>query len=282
MSLFDTGIRPAVDAWLLEKSKEVRSYGDYWSASSAGYCQRKVIFERLGVPHIVKDDDARKQRLFTAGHLFHDWIQGITKEAGLSIAQEVELQDEDLMIRGHFDDLILIKGELKILGENATQELPDHLILYDYKTVNSRSFMWAKKNNNAMNHSHRMQLGTYMYMLRKGKENYINVINDSYGGSLIQYDMLGELSEARILKIEKENLMMGEQQLLWSDQLYTDILDYWVNLNRYWKEKKIPPCTCADHDGGFMALEKWNPYFKDGEPCSIKLYQAWKKEKANG
>src|SRR5436190_21471476 len=108
MSLFDTGIRPAVDKWLLDKAAEKRDYGDYWSASSAGYCQRRVIFERLGVPKVESESDAREQRVFTSGHLFHDWIQGITKEAGLSIAQELELQDEKLMIRGHIDDLVLI------------------------------------------------------------------------------------------------------------------------------------------------------------------------------
>jgi len=33
--LFNTGVRPQIDAWLLEESKKVRSYGEYWSASSA-------------------------------------------------------------------------------------------------------------------------------------------------------------------------------------------------------------------------------------------------------
>lgn len=150
MSLFDTGVRPAIDEWLLNKAKEQRDYGDYWSASSAGYCQRKVIFERLGVPYVEKEDDARKQRLFTAGHLFHDWAQTITREAGLSIASEVELQDEDLMVRGHFDDLVLVDGKL---------------ILYDYKTANSRSFTYSK--GRPMSYYHRYQLATYMLMLKK-------------------------------------------------------------------------------------------------------------------
>jgi hypothetical protein len=149
MSLFNTGIRPAIDAHLLKLSKERRDYGEYWSASSAGYCMRRVIFDRLGVPHV--SEDARKQRVFTAGHVFHDWIQELTREAGLSIAQEVELQDEDLMVRGHFDDLVLVNG---------------NLILMDFKTVNSKSFTWAKKTGGEMSYYHRMQLGTYMYMLR--------------------------------------------------------------------------------------------------------------------
>lgn len=189
-NLFQTGIRPAVDKWLLDKSKEIRSYGDYWSASQAGYCMRKVIFERLGVPFVDDGRAARKQRVFTSGHLFHDWMQRITKEAGLSIAQELELQDEELMIRGHIDDLVLVEPDIPFpIGSKGPQEMekvtvisqevwekagpiatPDlskikqRLILYDYKSVSSRSFSYAK--GRGMSRYHYMQLGTYMYMLR--------------------------------------------------------------------------------------------------------------------
>lgn len=276
-SLFDTGVRPIIDNHLLDEAKKVRDYGDYWSASSAGYCMRKVIFERLGVPKIEQEGDARKQRVFTAGHLFHDWIQGITKKAGLSIAQELELQDEELMIRGHIDDLVLVdvlkEGvELEMAAKKARQTgatpFKQKLILYDYKTVNSRSFMWAKKNNNEMSYYHKMQLGTYMYMLRKNKgltthrSDIDNLLND--------------FAEARILKIEKENMMMMEQQLFWSDELESEVFDYWNTLNAYWKNKKMPPCTCADHEGGFLAKEAYNGYYFEGEPCSLKYYKQWK------
>lgn len=257
MTLFNTGVRVAIDEWLLEEAKKERDYGKYWSASSAGYCMRKNIFERLKVPHIETESDARKQRLFTAGHVFHDWIQDVTKQAGLSVASEVELQDEDLMIRGHFDDLI---------------KIDDKLILYDYKTVNSRSFMWSRKNGAKMSYFHKMQLGTYMYMLRKRK-----------GGDPIflpnnALNQLPDLSEARILKIEKDNLMMEEQQLFWSEALEEEVLTYWTMLNEYWKEEKIPPCTCADQEGGFMARDKYNPFYYNGEPCSLKWYELNKEQ----
>ena len=291
--LFNTGVRPAVDEWLLNKSKETRDYGNYWSASSAGYCMRKVLFERLGVPKIAQEGDARKQRVFTSGHLFHDWIQSITKANGTSIAQEVELQDEDLMIRGHFDDLVLVPtGKFDIDGlsskdiaeawsdtgvtklENVTATPKQNLILYDYKTVNSRSFMWAKKNGNAMSHFHRLQLGTYMYMLRK-----LATDTEKMGAKLLPLGkQLEDLTEARILKIEKDTLMMMEQQLLWTPDLEKDVVEYWKTLNGYWKNKKLPKCTCADFEGGFMAKEQYNGYYYEGEPCSLKYYNKCKKE----
>lgn len=245
-NLFNTGIRPKIDEYIDVKRKEKRDYGDYWSASSAGYCMRKNIFERLGVPHST-EDEARLQRVFESGHIFHSWVQGITKDSELSIASEVELQDEDLMIRGHFDDLVLIDGKL---------------ILYDYKTVSSMSFKYSV--GRPMSVFHRMQLGTYMYMLRKGK--------------------YPELQEGRILKISKDDLRLHEIQLLWSKELEKEVYGYWATLNGYWKKKTMPECTCAKYEVnkktgvGFMADKKYNPFFYNGQPCSLEWYELCKKE----
>lgn len=285
MSLFQTGIRPAVDNHLIKLALEKRDYGDYWSASSAGYCMRKLIFERLGVPYVETESDARKQRLFTAGHIFHEWIQGVTKEAGLSIAQELELQDEDIMVRGHIDDLVLIKGDFpegdfSAVGEYDFHHSPDkeadHLILYDYKSASSMAFRYKKEK---MSHYHRYQLGTYLYMLRKeaakaGTEN----------SNKWKYP-IHNLSEARICLISKDDLRMAELQLMWTPDLEKEIVGYWKTLNGYWKNRKIPKCTCADYEinsktkKGFMADPRYNPYYYENEPCSLAWYQKYKEEK---
>lgn len=286
MSLFETGIRPAVDVYLDKKSKEERDYGKYWSASSAGYCQRKVIFDRLKVPKT--SEDARKTRVFEAGHIFHQWIQRITNEAGLSIAQELELQDEHMMVRGHIDDLVLVQREW---DENEIVPIPGRmtpeqeyqvidqakrrLILYDYKTVNSRAFTWAKKTGNQMSYYHKMQLGTYMYMLRKLQGRF----DDEPDFDL---ERLHNLEEARIMKISKDDLRMEEQQLMWSLELESEVLAYWGTLNGHWKSKVLPKCTCADTEGGFMAREAYNDYFYEDQPCSIKwLLKCIKEKKVN-
>ncbi len=262
-SLFKTGIRPAFDAYLLEKSKEVRNYGEYWSASSAGYCMRLNIMRRLRVPKVPElEDNATQTRIFEAGHIFHEWLQRITKDAGLSIASEVELQDEKLMIRGHFDDLIL---------------QDEHLILYDYKTAHSASFNF-KKRQTEIGHYHKMQLGTYMYMLRK----------NGFGGTLSKEDIalreqLENLNEARILSISKDDLRMHEVQLLWTPKLEKEVYEYWSTLNGYWKSKTLPKCTCLDHDGGFMGRRSakgkvYNDFFWQDEPCSEVWYKKTKEE----
>ena len=256
MSLFETGVRPAVDQWLLDEAAKIRDYGEYWSGSSAGYCMRKVIFDRLGVDPV--NADARKQRVFTSGHLFHDWMQGITKQAGLSIMSEGELIDPELMIKGHFDDIVAINH---------------NLILYDYKTVNSQSFKYKK---DTMSHYHQMQLGTYIYMLRKG----IKPINEN--GDAVQLVGIEALKEGRILNISKDDLRMGEQQLFFTPELEKRVFEYWTTLNGYWRDKKIPSCTCAKFEinprtgKGFMADPRYNPYYYNNEPCSLAWYEQWK------
>lgn len=273
MSLFDTGIRPAVDAYLKAKGDEERNYGDYWSASSAGYCMRLNIMKRLKVPEVseIAEDKARSTRVFESGHIFHEWMQRITKDAGLSIASEVELQDEELMIRGHFDDLILVDN---------------NLILYDYKTAHSQSFKW-KKQQETIGHYHKMQLGTYMYMLRGLKGAYGKLadigVEPQLADSIVSSKDGVLLKEARILSISKDDLRMDEKQLIWSPELEKEVVDYWTTLNRYWKERKMPPCTCTEHDGGFMGKRSakgkvYNPFFYNNQPCSLEWYSLNKKE----
>jgi len=293
--LFNTGIRPAVDAYLQKKSEEVRNYGDYWSASSAGYCMRLNIMRRLGVPPVPEiADSAARTRVFEAGHIFHEWMQRITKNAGLSIAQEVELQNEELMVRGHFDDLVLISEPASDVPDDApSHQIPydgkQHLILYDYKTAHSASFNYSK--NRPMGNYHTMQLATYMYMLNNKQQELLNSITNMKMEALKYKIPVGEIdpawtgpvTEARILSISKDDLRMHETQLMWSPELEKRVYEYWSTLNGYWKAKTMPRCTCAENDGGFMARRSskgkvYNDYFYNDEPCSLEWYQLWKEK----
>lgn len=274
--LFKTGVIPLVNDYLTLEAAKVRDYGDYWSASSAGYCMRKVIFDRLQVPPVT--EDARKQRVFSSGHIFHEWIQDITKKAGISVAQEVELQDEKLMVRGHFDDLVLVPiapEPPQVYKDGGQASPPKHLILYDYKTQNSQAFTWAKKQQRPMSHYHTLQLGTYMYIIRKLQKEEVKP------EWLNNYP---PLEESRICKISKDDLRMAEEQLLWTPALEKKVVEYWNTLNGYWREKKIPSCTCAKFEinpktgKGFMADPRYNPYFYNNEPCSLDWLVKCKKE----
>lgn len=281
VDLFKTGIRPAIEQYLAAEAAKERDYGDYWSASSAGYCMRRLIFERLGVPKIGDEvDEARKQRIFSAGHTFHDWIQSITKASGLSIAQELELQDEELMVRGHIDDLVLV-NEIEH-PDTAPTVAHDrkHLVLYDYKTQHSKSFHWNKKEGNPVSYYHRLQVGTYMHMLRSPTSKKAMNFGEYLGIGDDMNKLIAELDEARVLKISKDDLTMLEHQILWDLQLELDVVNFWTTLNEWWSIRKIPPCTCHEQENGFLAREAYNPYFYNGEPCSLEYFNLNKKETA--
>lgn len=90
-----------------------------------------------------------------------------------------------------------------------------------------------------------------------------------------QLEMIVNLSEARILSISKDDLRMHEQQLLWSPQLEKEIYQYWATLNGYWKARKLPKCTCLDHDGGFMGKRSakgkiYGDFYWEDTPCNIE------------
>lgn len=254
-------LSPLIDKYLQGQQQEYPK--DYFRASSAGYCQRYVIMKRLGVtPVEERSDTSTDLRIFAAGHIFHEWMQRITKDAGISVAQELEVVDDELGVKGHFDDLVLVD---------------DKPVLYDYKTQNSRAFTWQM--GRPMSSLHRMQLGTYMYMLR---QKAIKQANGGYLGL--------DLTEARILKISKDDLRMKEEQLLWTPELENDVVSYWRKISAAWdhyqKTGELPPCECLKIDDGWFgrktkAGKVYNDYYYEDEPCSQKHFNKWLKETKN-
>ena len=102
-----------------------------------------------------------------------------------------------------------------------------------------------------------------------------------------QLESIASLNESRVVKLSKDDLRMEEEQLLWTAGLEKTVYEYWSTLNGYWAAKKIPACTCAliepnQKTGvGFLASEKYNPYYFQGEPCSLAFYKLWKEGKAD-
>lgn len=246
-SLFETGVRPFIDDYLDKESQVRRDYGDYWSASSAGYCKRKLFFDRLQVKYSGDTSvQARKQRIFSAGHIFHSWIQEITKP--ISLGQELEVKDETLKILGHIDDII---------------EIGDNIILYDYKTRNSKSFHYASRPSEL----HEMQVGTYLYIINNSpKPQFIKTASQGANDRR-------KIKESRILHISKDDLRMTETQYLYTPELENKVKTYWEEVNNLWSKRQMPNCTCAITQGGFMAKAEYNPYFYNNEPCSLEWFK---------
>lgn len=98
-----------------------------------------------------------------------------------------------------------------------------------------------------------------------------------------QLEMIIAMDEMRICKLSKDDLRMSEDQLLWSEELGKEVKQYWTTLNKYWDEKKLPPCTCLEQEGGFMgkrtkAGKVYNDFFYNDEPCSLDWYKLSKEK----
>ena len=220
-------------------------YPDYWRGSSAGYCMRYNIFKRLHVPEVpeVVEGQSQRQGTLRIGHQVHALMQSLTKNAGLSVEQEAELKSKEWDMVGHFDDLIKFPN-----GE---------LVLYDYKTVHSQALKYPPELKN----THRMQVGSYLYLLR---EKY------------------PKLTKARIMEISKDDFLMREIEFDWDDTLKSDLEAYWTELNDWWaiyhETGELPPCTCSERLGAWFATRNkygkvWNGYYFNEQPCSLAWFE---------
>lgn len=110
-------IQDLIDEALVPKPR-VRS--GKWSPSSFGYCFRAQFWNRKDEPK-SNPPDARSLRVFKAGQLFHDFVQGILSDVEQI---EVEIESED------------VKGFADVARSNE---------VVDIKSQHSKSFWWMNK-----------------------------------------------------------------------------------------------------------------------------------------
>ena len=160
----------------LNKEQRYKGKEEYYHASSAFSCRRKLYFESVLVAEATNppnDSSLRKMRL---GTIFHDemekcfdfynnggilYTKGIlnsnTKEiprASFSVYQEKEIVIDFVNVRGHYDCVIKMDT-----GE---------VYLYDYKTMGS--YPWKLKFGHSRvpsNLRYEFQIGTYGYAVKK-------------------------------------------------------------------------------------------------------------------
>lgn len=87
-------IQNLVDEALQEKQDERKDKprSGKISPSSLGRCFRAQLFNRLNIPQ-SNPPNARTLRLFKAGDLFHDFVQGLVKSNEAEIEKEVDYKD---------------------------------------------------------------------------------------------------------------------------------------------------------------------------------------------
>lgn len=215
-----------VDEYISEKrAEQIRSH-DKFRVSDAGRCHLMRFWKRQGKPS-TDEPDARTQRVFEVGHLFHAWLQDLLDQKGMLTGREFEV--EDIHRIGHVDALVM----------NS-----DGLILYDFKTVHSRKFHYMKNGDGDL-HYH-MQAYTYATMLPFG----VSDIRIAY----ISKDDLC---------IEEISVMGIDDISEYVKQDWYSLIDAWETQEEpkpnpmSWECGYCSYCTCCEH-GQAVITEKKN------------------------
>lgn len=161
-----------------------------WHPSSLGGCDRKALYELLGVAK-TNPPDARTRRVFRVGHLMHEFVQTAiaADPAVLVFYPEVRLDAPDLRVTGHADGLIKHDdGSWEVL---------------EFKTISSRAFQYG----DLPKADHVGQLALYMKVLRE------------YGGRFLEAAILplgDTLTRGRVVYVSKDDLRISEHPVTWS------------------------------------------------------------------
>lgn len=221
----------------------------FWHGSESGKCMRMRFYRRQGIKPAPFDDATLRR--FEVGDMFHEWLQKILKTQGVLLSCEELLKDTKLNFSGHYDALI---------------KIGDHLILYDFKTVNSGAFSYF--NRDGFPEYDKMQLMSYAYFLRQRFPN---------------------LEECRMFYISKDDARVEEFSVWYSQKWEDKILKELNTLNKYWALGELPPRVTEDYHSiscpnAWQCAKKVGKARNDGtyryKPWCPFLDHCWGKEKA--
>lgn len=282
--LFDWYLARQREYW--EPRKDRRR--DSWSASSLGYCLRRQVLERRGVPPFTEPDE-KTQRMFAWGDQLHKWVRTVYARCGLLVAQEVVVTDERRNIRGHIDAIITtdpedeppadladawsdewvefirwLRGEyrkanLEAEGEELARLTRGQavggdpkLIGLELKSQHSAAMKLRMAENRPMPH-HEMQLAAYALMAQTTPPVELR------DGRVLD---LREVEDWRFVYIGRDAfgvLTFGLTVAM------VEAADARIDeLNAWWESGKLPPCTCDDTWEGSYCI-----YREFGSGCCL-------------
>ena len=144
------------DKLLAEYEKSLlRERSGKYSPSLFGRCYRLQYWNRLNVPPTEKTDTLTLRK-FKAGHLFHDFVQGLLPEH----KHEVKVETDDIL---GFADIVL----------------PDEVV--DIKSVHSKAFWYSQKKDYDVSkekYTNILQVCTYALLLGKTKASLMFISKD--------------------------------------------------------------------------------------------------------
>lgn len=151
-------IQSLIDEALKTESGKERKRSGKFSPSQFGKCYRAQVWNRSGEPK-TDEPEERVLRVFKAGNLFHNFVQGVIKEENPSIETEVMVSEDDIV---GFADIVN--------GDSVT----------DLKTVHSMAFHWMTKEGDISESKkpNILQVAYYARMLGKKKFSLCYISKD--------------------------------------------------------------------------------------------------------
>lgn len=254
---FDPGlhdIRHVIDLGLMARNEILGDSGaEAWRASSLGYCLRRQLFDRAGVPATRKEGLSRTLWL---GDIIHRAVQRMVTDSGLMLAEEITLLDDDTHLSGHVDliwggtvqdfDYGAAADRYGVFGADFISNYRKSLnLLYgegdvfpvtmtEFKSANQWSAEGAYRDGVQFHHG--IQAGAYRFMAESHPEVFPDAVAEHGGITRFQVVMLAKSD----LKMPVFEIFPG-----WAGRA-EERLHF---LNEFWAEKMVPPCTCGQDIG---------------------------------
>lgn len=212
-----------------------------WRSSGLGTCMRGRFLNRLLSGTGIKPEfDPRTLSIFEMGNQIEDWLMSkLAKQTQYSVTQQIELYDPELNLSGHLDAYLFDESDY-----DSTHDVENGIhreYICECKSKNSASFKYMK--DGAQVH-HKMQLHSYLYMMRK----YGGKVIDPVTGAVVKEiaPRGGLLRQGCILYISKDDMKMAEYPVFAEDAELEAMWKFEINtLNKCWEEKTAPPAPPA-------------------------------------
>ncbi len=259
------------EQWLGHQDPPVGENGRaYWRPSIIGYCARKNVMWRRGVPATrVEDpeDEKDKLRRFAWGNMLEKKIVETYELAGVLIARQTTLEDIDLQVEGKSDALWggLVRQELPerarfweadyAYAVRAFRTLVDELAegnivpvtMTEIKTTHSHAVRKTYKEGPRIDH--RIQSGCYLLISRRHPEQLPTNGFDRYELTIVGRDAVRPIC----FSVSERDAQLAGERLTF--------------LNDHWRAGTLPPCTCGTTKG--LEWEtKYCDYLDPDDPSS--------------
>lgn len=206
-----------------------------WRSSGLGTCMRGRYLNRLLSGTGIKPEiDARTLRVFEMGNQIEDWLmKKLMKNEKWHVYQQIEMFDPELNLSGHLDAYLMEK-DLRDTGRIIPEEY-----ICECKSKHSKSFWYMDKKGEGAAIHHKMQLHSYMYMMRK----YGGKIVAENGSVVAEFAPRGTLlKKGSILYVSKDDMAFLEYIVNADDPELEKMWKFEIEtLNKCWNDKTAPP-----------------------------------------